>query len=304
MKESGSKEKILRYCECFCHDYAKTKEDSTSRSKELENIYDTVLEAMDKVCNIAKGFVALLGPWPGAYDSSANHASELFSYKGTKAEQMLLKDTLQNSGQWKAIWKELLTKGTASMAAVDEVKTLCAELQASEVSADVLSRGIACHQKWKTTLLSQMVEEVQKHLSDAVIERATQVLNTLDSSSKDQELPSFMTKSFLDSLLAGLQHFAHIPAALQLTGKLQKAQVKFSKALAFEELKALSDRFPRQRQEKEEFLASLPSVQDFEKAMQQCPDIIKQNAAGGEMEHVIFWLWRRMMIKFEEKHVV
>ena len=282
------------FAEAFCVDYSATRDASKERGDE----FLPLLEALDRVHQIAKGILALLGPWPGARGSDASHAQDLFNYLGNKPEEMLLKDSLQSSPIWKGLLKELASKGTASVAAVEEVRNLCLKLQAQDIEMDVLTTGIVNYQKWKGQLLTRMVEEVQKHLGRAVVAKAQETLNVLEGGSKD--LPAQLSKSHIETLLAGLQLFNHIPAALQVFGKLQKAQVKHGKTLAIEELKFLAEKFPGQRKEDESFIMDLPAIADFEKALHHCMESVKKQGLPEHFEHVIWWLWRRMLMKFQD----
>ena len=76
--------------------------------------------------------------------------------------------------------------------------------------------------------------------------------------------------------------------------------MKHGKSLAIEELKFLADKFPDQRQEDESFIMDLPAIPDFEKALQHCAESVKKQGLPEHFQNVIWWLWRRMLINFQD----
>ena len=98
-KVSGNKDKILYYCEAVAN---------KCQGSNSDRLPKPIVDAQRRMCWISSAFIALPSPTPGHLGSSPQNASDLFQYRGSLSEEMMLRDLLNNSSAWKALWTELL----------------------------------------------------------------------------------------------------------------------------------------------------------------------------------------------------
>lgn len=305
--KTHSRERIQKLCEMVCLAYM----DIQARDPPVvaEPWHELLNKANARIYDISLGFVSMLSIWPGHLNSEVQHASKLFQYKGTLGEEMLLRDSLNSSTRWKQTWSEVLAKGTASTVAAPRLRDLintmkCEDARESEAATMEVLEKLP---QWRKDLRASMVDRVAGQFTVAMLEKGKDVLKILES---DADLPAWLTSSFLDKVVKGLGLCVSGNVAVQLATKLKKLQAKAIRKLLAADVRALVEAFPTARVEDMEaeakMMESLPTTQHVEKVIKQgeISKMLQEEGSKLSFDHVIYWLWRRILTAFQDGFAV